>query len=322
MKLTPQQPIGSGFTFETTAEEAARGLDLFDKTFVVTGGHMGLGLETVRVLSSRGASIVIGARNKESAAKAVSLVTAKGSPKITTLALDLADAASVRLFASDVLELMPSINVLINNAGVMALPLLRNSAGLEMQFATNHIGHFILTNALLPALERAAGSSSVSSRVISLSSAGHRFSPMHFEDFNFEHRPYDKWAAYGQSKTANSLFAVELDRLKGMNGVRAFAVHPGRIVETSLTRHLTEAETMAAMAASPTGRKIIPQGAATTIWTATSSKLEGLGGVYCADCEISSIVPDGNTDGSGVRGWAISAEQAYELWQLSLSLTR
>jgi NAD(P)-dependent dehydrogenase (short-subunit alcohol dehydrogenase family) len=321
MKMTPQQPMGSGFNFETTAEEAAKGLDLSDKTFVVTGGHVGIGLETVRVLSSKGATIIIGARDREAASKAVAVVTAKGAPPVTTLTLDLADADSVRSFADDVLKLMPSINVLIANAGVMAMPLARNSAGLEMQFATNHIGHFILTNALMSALERAAGSSSVSSRVVSLSSAAHRFSPVHFDDFNFVNRPYEKWSAYGQSKTANSLFAVELDRLKGMNGVRAFAVHPGRIVETSLTRHMSEEETKAAMAASPLGRKTIPQGAATTIWAATSPRLEGQGGVYCADCDISTIVPDDSNDGSGVRSWAISGEQAFELWQLSLRIT-
>ncbi|CAN5611728.1 SDR family NAD(P)-dependent oxidoreductase [soil metagenome] len=321
--LTPQVPIESGFTFSSTAEDVAQGIDLADKTFVITGGHVGLGLETVRVLAAQGAKIIIGARNKDTAATDVAKVLTKDARPVTTLTLDLSDATSVLQFAKEALEHFPKINVLINNAGIMALPeLRRNNRGFEMQFATNHIGHFILAKELDVALQRAASKSGGASRVISLSSAGHRFSGVNFEDPNYQHRPYEKWASYGQSKTANSLFAVGLDAKKKSQGVRAFAVHPGRIIETALTRNLTDEDREAAMKASPSGRKNIPQGAATTVWSAISPSLEGAGGVYCADCDISELVPDDSQSGSGVRRWAVDPMLATQLWKLTEELIR
>ncbi len=304
---TAQAPINSGFSFHSTAEEIAAGQDLRGKVVVITGGHSGIGLETTRVLVSKGATLVVGARDTEKAH-----ANLKNLKNVETIALDLSLFSSIDKFAQQVLSKHKKIDILINNAGVMALPETRDSRGYEMQFATNHLGHFQLTNRFAYALKAAE-----QARVITLSSAGHRFSPVHLEDINYTQRPYDKWQAYGQSKTANSLFAVELDRRLKEQGVRSFAVHPGRILETDLKRHVDAEEFKGMMNASANGMKTIPQGAATTVWAATSAQLNNMGGVYLADCEVSPLTDDVAANPAGVLRYAVDDETAKTLWDLS-----
>ena len=284
---------------------------------VITGGHSGIGLETTRVLAGAGASIVIGARDVRKAKDSVSQI--KG---VEVYELDLAEPASVDDFAEKYRQSFHRCDILINNAGIMATPLLRNSQGYESQFATNHLGHFRLTAGLWSELSQAKA------RVVTLSSLGHRFGGIIFEDPNFLHHPYEKWTAYGQSKTANSLFSVHLDRAGSTPGVRAFAVHPGRIVSTNLNRFMSDEEKAQVLKSAPTGdpgfvrsfTKSIAQGAATTVWAATSPQLNGRGGVYCADCDISPLVPDSSEQTNGVRRWAVDPSMAQSLWQLSEQL--
>ncbi len=314
---TVQHPIGSGFSERTTAAEVAQGIDLTGKLIVITGGYAGLGLETTRVLANHGAQIIAGARDVSKASANLA-----GVPRVRVLPLDLGDPKSIDAFADDVLTLAPAIDILINNAGIMATPLERDARGYELQFATNHLGHFQLTNRLLPALRKHGA------RVVTLTSAGHRFSPIDFDDPNFDARPYDKWKAYGQSKTANSLFSVELDAREKQNGIRAFAVHPGRILTTELVRYISTEDLIAAGIRRPDGTldpnssKTVEEGAATTVWCATSPQLNDLGGVYCADCDVAPLVPDDSKSLSGVRRWAIDANAARRLWELSENLLR
>ncbi|RYG38056.1 SDR family NAD(P)-dependent oxidoreductase [bacterium] len=322
---TSQAPIGSGFGPATTAQEVIGGIDLTGKTAIVTGGHAGLGLETARVLQSAGARIVVPARDVVKATTALASI-----PGVLVEPMDLMDPDSIDAFAERFLATGEPLHLLINNAGIMAHPLARDTRGYESQFATNHLGHFQLTVRLWPALTMASGA-----RVVALSSRGHRFSGVDFEDPNFEHRPYDPWIAYGQSKSANVLFAVHLDSISQKDGVRAFAVHPGGIV-TDLARYVPR-ETLLQMGAVDAngepviepekGRKNLQQGAATTVWCATSPRLEGLGGVYCEDCDIAPA-----SDGAprqageisltpGAYPWATDPGLAERLWRLSEELT-
>src|ERR1700724_1188841 len=232
---TEQKPLISGFGSRTTAEEALAGRDLRGKVAIVTGGHAGLGLETTRVLSNGAATVVIGSRDPKKAQAVIAKLK-----NVEVSQLDLASPSSIDRFANEFLNSNRALDLLINNAGIMATPLMRDARGYEMQFATNHLGHFQLTNRLLPALERHGA------RVVSLTSAGHRFSGVDFDDPNFLKREYDKWRAYGQSKSANSLFAVELDARVKDRGVRAFAVHPGRILDTELVRYISIEDLIAA----------------------------------------------------------------------------
>lgn len=238
--------------------------------------------------------------------------------------LDLAQPASIDQFADRFLMSKRALDILINNAGVMAIPLSRDTRGYELQLATNHLGAFQLTARLLPALIQADGA-----RVVSVSSRGHRFSGVDFEDPNFERREYDKWIAYGQSKTANILFAVELDARGRKSGVRAFSLHPGRILDTRLSRHMSSEEIAAVPVADVEGRpfsdpaqyvKTVEEGAATSIWCAVSHQLDDFGGVYCEDCDIAPIVPI-ESAGLGVRPYAINSEFAERLWEISERLT-
>jgi len=288
--------------FHTTAEEIAAGIDLRGKRMVITGGHSGIGLETTRVLANAGAAVTVGVRNMQKARQNLS-----GLKNVRCLPLDLANPASVDAFA----DTIDAVDILINNAGIMAVPLMRDARGYEMQFATNHLGHFQLTARLWDTLRKAGGA-----RIVTLSSFGHRFSGVDLADPNFNARPYDKWAAYGQSKTANALFSVELDRRGEPHGVRAFAVHPGRIIATDLIRNLTDDE----IPKSVTGIKTIQEGAATTVWCAISPQLEGKGGIYCADCTVSPITPNDSDLQTSVRQYAIDPTTAKALWDLSEKL--
>src|SRR3954447_13679015 len=229
--ITPQKPIGSGFGPRSTAAEVLGGIDLTGKLALVTGGYSRLGLEAVRALTGAGAQVVVPARRPAHAEEAL----AAESIPAEIDELDLGDLDSVHAFAARFLASGRALDILINNAAIMACPETRVGAGWEAQFATNHLGHFALTNLLWPALAAGGGA-----RVVALSSTGHKISPIRFDDLQFE-TGYDKWAAYGQAKTANSLFAVQLDALGRDAGVRAFAAHPGGIL-TPLQRHLTKEE--------------------------------------------------------------------------------
>jgi NAD(P)-dependent dehydrogenase (short-subunit alcohol dehydrogenase family) len=315
--MITQQPIHSGFYDTSTASQVIAGIDLNGKTIVITGGHSGIGLETTKILSEAGATIIVGARNIAKARQALA-----GAKKVNIIELDLSEPVSVNEFTNEYRKSFDRCDMLINNAGIMATPLLRNSLGYELQFATNHLGHFQLTANLWNELCKSRA------RVICLSSLGHRFSGIQFDDPNFNLHPYEKWKAYGQSKTANSLFAVHLDKIGKEYGVRAFAVHPGRITSTHLNRFMSDEEKATATSGASTIPNYVPsliksiaQGAATTIWCATSPELENTGGVYCADCDISPIVEDDSPQVNGVRRWAISPAMAEQLWTLSEKLT-
>jgi NAD(P)-dependent dehydrogenase (short-subunit alcohol dehydrogenase family) len=313
---TPQSPIGSGFGYRSTAAEVVEGIDLSGKTAIVTGGYSGLGLEGVKALAGAGANVIVPARRPEHAREMLAGVDGGVEE------LDLSDLESVRAFAERFLDSGRSLDIQINNAAVMACPEARVGNGWESQFATNHLGHFVLTNLLWPALGSDGGA-----RVIALTSTGHKISPIRFDDINFETTPYDKWVAYGQAKTADALFAVQLDALGQEAGVRAFAVHPGGIL-TPLQRHLPREEMVAAGWISENGvpderMKTPEQGAATSVWAATSPQLEGMGGVYCEDCDIAKPTDpdDPMRRYRGVDAHAIDREDAARLWDVSAEMT-
>jgi NAD(P)-dependent dehydrogenase (short-subunit alcohol dehydrogenase family) len=317
---TSQSPIGSGFKASSTAADVIRGIDLSGKWAVVTGGYSGIGIETVKALRSAGARVVVPARDL---AKARSALTDMAD--VALLPMDLLDPASIDRFAAHVLDATDRLDILVNNAGVMAPPLARDARGYESQFSANHLGHFHLTCRLWPALVRAG-----SARVVALSSYGHRRAGVDFHDPNFENREYEPWVAYGQSKTANALFAVALDAIGKRDGVRAFSVHPGGIA-TDLTRYMPRELLVASQVIDTDGTPVIDpennkktpqQGAATSVWAATSPLLDGMGGVYCADCDIARALPDDEaTDLHGVRPRATDPVAAGRLWQLSEQLS-
>jgi NAD(P)-dependent dehydrogenase (short-subunit alcohol dehydrogenase family) len=311
---TPQQPLNSGFGASSTADEVVHGIDLDGRLAVVTGGYSGIGLETTRALVQAGAHVVVPARRPDAARDAL----AQLGDSVEVDELDLADQQSVADFADRFLERGRPLDLLVNNAGIMACPETRIGPGWEAQFGTNHLGHFALTTRLWAALIADAGA-----RVVSLSSAGHHRGGMRWDDVMWT-REYDKWAAYGQAKTANALFAVRLDALGADAGVRAFSVHPGGIL-TPLQRHLPREEMVALGWVDDEGNQVADgfktpeQGAATTLWAATSPQLEGKGGVYCEDCDIA--VDSAGRFRVGVADWASDPEQAARLWTLSVELT-
>lgn len=315
-----QRPIPSGFGPDTTAEEVIQGHNLSGKIAVVTGGYSGLGLETTRVLAAAGATVIVPVRTPEKARLALA-----GIPGVQLEALDLLDPASVDAFAQRFLDSGQPLDILIHSAGIMASPLARDARGYEVQFATNHLGHFRLAARLWPALVKAGGA-----RVVSVSSRGHRIAGVDFADVNFERRAYEKWTAYGQSKTANVLFALELDKRGQAQGVRAFSVHPGSIL-TDLARHLSYDELRAMGALDEAGNRIpagqtshmktVQQGAATSVWCAVSPQLEGEGGVYCEDADIAPVAESGDSHQPGVQAWAIDPGNALRLWELSEAMT-
>jgi NAD(P)-dependent dehydrogenase (short-subunit alcohol dehydrogenase family) len=314
MAAADQKLINSGFTAKSTAAEVAKGVDLSGKNAIVTGGYSGIGVETVRALASAGADVVIPARDVAKAKDALSEV--KG--KISVAAMDLGDLASVEKFARDYASGRKALHLLINNAGVMACPETRIGRNWELQFATNHIGHFALTAALLSLLRAARGA-----RVVALSSTGHKITDIRWDDIHFRNGGYEKWAAYGQSKTANALFAVGLDAREKANGVRAFAVHPGGIM-TPLQRHLKKEEMVAAGWIDETGEvsaaakpffKTPEQGAATAVWCATARTLDGKGGLFCEDCDVAELAGANEPRHRTVKAYAVDSESAARLWR-------
>ncbi len=312
---TPQAPIDSPFGHRSTAAEVIAGIDLTGKVALVTGGYSGLGTETVRALARAGAHVIIGARRPEAAASDLEGIDGK----LTILQLDLSDPASIDAFAEAVAGITNQLHIQIDNAAIMANPLTRDARGFESQFATNHLGHFQLTARLWPLLK------AEKARVVSVSSIGHRRSDVVLDDPNFERREYEKWSAYGQAKSANALFAVELDRRGAPHGVRAFSVHPGGIA-TPLQRHLTMEEQKAMGWYDEDGNvnpgfKSPAAGAATSVWCATSPLLEGLGGVYCEDCNIAALTGPDTPQWTGAMPYICNAETAKALWALSEELT-
>jgi NAD(P)-dependent dehydrogenase (short-subunit alcohol dehydrogenase family) len=306
---TRQAPLHSGYGQKTTAREVISNLRLDGSVAVVTGGYAGVGLETTRALAAAGASVVVPARTVDKARAALSAMQ-----NVEIESLDLGDPASIDAFAARFLASDRRLHLLVNNAGVMATPLVRDTRGFESQLATNHLGHFQLTARLWPALKRARGA-----RVVALSSRGHAGAAFDFDDPKFERRPYDKWTAYGQSKTANALFALALDTRGGGHGVRAFSVHPGAVL-TELTRWMPEEELQAIRTRNASAGdfyKTTEQGAATSAWCATSPQLGGMGGVYCEDCDVAEPVPADSTRLGGVRPWAMDPDLAERLWAKS-----
>ncbi|MFE5894519.1 SDR family NAD(P)-dependent oxidoreductase [Streptomyces sp. NPDC002285] len=311
---TAQHKIGSGFGATSTADDVLEGIDLTGKLAIVTGGYSGLGLETTRALTKAGAHVVVPARRRTTAEEALS-----GLAGAEVDELDLGDLESVRRFAERFLASGRTVDLVIDNAGIMACPETRVGPGWEAQFATNHLGHFALVNRLWPAIEPGGA------RVVSVSSLGHHLSGIRWDDVHWRHG-YDKWEAYGQAKTANVLFAVHLDRLGAEHGVRAFSLHPGGIL-TPLQRHLAKEEMVERGWIDEQGNMLHPeafktaeQGAATQVWAATSPQLNGMGGVYLEDCDIAEPASD-DEERSGVKDWATDPEQAARLWTLSAELT-
>ena len=312
-----QAPIGSPFGYRSTAREVAAGGDVAGKTVLVTGGYSGIGTETVRALAGAGAKVIVGARRTEQARE----VLEGFEGDIAILTLDLSDPASIDAFAEAVKGETGHIDILINNAAIMASPLARDARGYEMQFATNHLGHFQLTARLWPLLLAAAPGA----RVVALSSIGHRLHGLDLDDPNFDNRDYDKWLAYGQAKSANALFALQLDKIGEPHGVRAFAVHPGGIA-TPLQRHLTMEEQRAMGWYDEEGNvnehfKSTEEGASTTVWAATSPLLEGMGGVYCENCDVGAMAGEDTPRGAGVFPHIRDEELAEGLWRKSEEMT-
>lgn len=303
---TKQAAIHSGYGETTTAHEVIGKTRLDGKIAIVTGGYVGVGLETTRALAGAGATVIVPARTMDKARAALA-----GIERVELESLELSEPTSVDAFAARFMASGRPLHLLINNAGIMAVPFAKSSRGFELQFATNHLGHFQLTATLSPALAKAKGA-----RVVALTSRGHAFASVDLEDPSFERRPYDKWKAYGQSKSANALFALELDARGERHSVRAFSVHPGA-VSTELARSVPDDELRALRVANPRNYKQPPAGAATSVWCATSSALDGMGGVYCEDVDVGEPVPADSKEPRGVRPWIMDADLAARLWTKS-----
>ena len=314
--------IVSRFDAQTRAKEVVAGLDLKGRTAIITGGATGIGIETARALSEAGARVVLAVRNLQAGGRAAADLARTARAPVTVESLDLADLASVRAF----LERWDNypLHLLINNAGVMACPLAYTADGLEMQIGANHFGHYLLALGLVPALRAGVAATGRRSRVVALSSLAHRRSPVHFDDVNYRSRPYDRWEAYGQSKTADALFAVGFDRRFRGQGITANAVMPGGVM-TPLQRHLTREEMIDFGWLDQDGRvngrfKTPEQGAATSVWAAVDPELEGIGGRYLENC--GEAPPFDSSDPTiGVMPYALDPEAAERLWALSLETT-
>jgi len=305
------------FGSDSTTDQVLEGVDLSGRWVLVTGASAGLGQETARAVAAHGGNVVMGVRDLvkgETAAAPVRAAAARGA-QVELREVDLASLASVRSFTNGVVADHDRLDVIIANAGVMACPESRTEDGFETQFGTNHLGHFVLVNRLRPLL--ACGPA----RIVNLTSSGHRFSDVVLDDVNFEQTPYDAWQAYGRSKTANVLFAVELDRRGSSTGQRAAAVHPGSIM-TELSRHLTD-ETLGALIEARAGQetrwKPIPSGAATSVWAGFFADPGLVGGRYCEDCGVAALTDD-PTSATGVRSYALDPTTAAALWLRSEEL--
>lgn len=309
-----QKPIGSGFSTKSTTTEIIKEIDLSGKIAIVTGGNTGIGLETVKTLAVAGATVIVPARDIEKAKKNLD-----GIPNIEIEQMDLMNPNSIDKFAEKFVASGKPLHLLINNAGIMWVPLRRDNRGIESQLATNYLAQFQLTAKLWSALKKANGA-----RVVNVSSQGHQFAPFDFEDPNFEHREYETLLGYGQSKTAVNLFSLELDNRAKAHNVRVFSLHPGSIGGTELGREASlelwqkmgfcdsKGNILPEIVAS---LKTVPQGAATTVWCATSSKLNNIGGVYCEDVEVANLTSKNST--SGVMLYSLDENNAKKLWKLS-----
>lgn len=312
----------SGFDKYSTADDVLDGIDLSGKTVFITGANSGLGKESARAMASKGAHIVMAGRDQAKLDSALADIHAEQSDaKLETILCNLDSLGAVRASALEANRRFDKIDLLINNAGVMACPMGRTVDGFETQFGTNHLGHFALTKGLMPLLKKGADISG-SSRIVNLSSRGHHIAPVDLNDPNFASREYNEWLSYGQAKTANALFSAGLETRFSDQNIHAIAVHPGGI-ETNLGRHLSpeqrEALGQRVITADPNFEwKSIPQGAATQVWAATSPELDGRGGVYCEDCHIAQI--DDESTVSGVRSYALDRAKADALWDLSEGL--
>ncbi|GAA2120280.1 SDR family NAD(P)-dependent oxidoreductase [Actinomadura napierensis] len=327
-----QHPIGSGFTAASTADDVLKGIDLSGKNAVVTAGHVGLGLEATRALSKAGASVTVGSRDPDRAAPALD-----GIERVEVDRLDLLDPASIDAFTDRHLGSGRPLHILINGAGIMGGPLVRDARGYESQFATNHLGHFQLTLGLLPALRSAHGA-----RVVNVTSGGHRLSGIRWDDPQFT-TGYDGMLAYAQSKTANVLFAVELDRRWADDGIHGYAVHPGIVVGTNLGNSVSPEEVQAMQQAmglvDASGRPIIDpdrdrktpqQGAGTIVFAAASPLLAGIGGVYLRNNDVSELDEAPTSSAfdadaivsADVVPHAVDPDSARRLWELSEQLLK
>jgi len=307
-----QKNLNSGFGAKSEPSEILDGINLSGKTAIVTGGYSGIGIETTRALSEAGANVIIPARRPEEAMVALDGII----PKDHIFEMDLSDLDSIKRF-TDLVKNNLSLSILINNAGIMACPESKTSNGWDLQFAVNHIGHFVLTHELIDSMDQSSGA-----RIINLSSTAHKFSGICWDDIHFLNS-YDKWVSYGQSKTATSLFSIELDRRFKDKNIRSFAVHPGGIF-TPLQRHLQQEE-MVAMGwlnadgslseLAKAGFKSPTQGASTSLWAATSSQLDNKGGLYCENCDVANLAGGSPEERYfGVRDWAVDSDEAKKLW--------
>ncbi|MBE9462662.1 SDR family NAD(P)-dependent oxidoreductase [Dyadobacter subterraneus] len=314
-----QKPIGSGFSATSTAHDVIQGIDLTGRIAIVTGGSTGIGLETVKTLAKAGATVIVPARDIEKAKENL-----KGIDHVELEEMDLFDSGSVDSFIKKFLASQRPLHLLINNAGIMFVPLRRDARGYESQLTTNYLSVFQLTAGLWEALKKANGA-----RVINLSSLGHQFAPFNLEDPNFEQHDYETLQAYGQSKTAVNLFSLELDNRAKSFGVRAYSVHPGNIWGTELTREAPKEILQQFGFLDAQGNivqevidslKTIPQGAATAIWAATSPSLKDIGGVYLEDVDIAELAIDPSIP-NGVKPYSLEEGSAKQLWKLTEKLT-
>ncbi|SNR46938.1 SDR family NAD(P)-dependent oxidoreductase [Flavobacterium sp. ov086] len=316
---TFQKPIGSGFNAKSTTNEVIKGIDLTGKIAIVTGGNTGIGLETVKTLANAGATVIVPARDIEKARKNLDRI-----PNVELEIMDLMNPDSIDAFAQKFLSSQRPLHLLINNAGIMWVPYRRDNRGIESQLATNYLAQFQLTARLWSALKKAK-----SARVISVSSQGHQFGTFDFNDPNFLYKEYETLEAYGQSKTACNLFALELDNRGQEFGVRSYSLHPGSINGTELAREASLELFQKMGLCDADGNilpkilanlKTIPQGAATTVWCATSPLLENIGGVYCEDVEVASISTEPSVT-PGVKLYSLDEDNAKRLWLLSEEMT-
>jgi NAD(P)-dependent dehydrogenase (short-subunit alcohol dehydrogenase family) len=314
-----QKSTGSGFNAKSTTNDVIKGIDLTGKIVIVTGGNTGIGLETTKTLAAAGATVIVPARDTEKAKRNLT-----GIANVELETMDLMNPDSIDAFTEKFLASGRPLHLLINNAGTMWVPLRKDSRGIESQLATNYLAQFQLTARLWPALKKANGA-----RVINVSSHGHQFAGFDFDDPNFLNREYETLQAYGQSKTATNLFALELDNLAKAFNVRAYSLHPGSIAGTELGREASlelfqqmgfldaDGNLLPEISAS---LKTIPQGAATTVWCATSPLLNNVGGVYCEDADVAELASDTSMS-NGVKRYSLDEASAKRLWTLSEVMT-